>query len=129
VNPPVFTIAAASAAVLALLGTAPTRCWPFGIAPRPGEPGYALPYAVFQTVYGTPENTLSCAPEVDLFGVQIDAYAKTASEARAVASALRDAFEAAQNHVTGYNGEDREPDTGLYRVSFTAEFWTPRTGS
>lgn len=124
--PPVFTLATASSAVTALLGTSPTRFWPFGEAPGPNESGYGVPYAVHQLVYGTPSNTLSCVPSVDNFGIQIDVYAKGVTDARNVAAALRDAFEESHNHVVGWNGESWEPATGLYRVSFTVEFWTPR---
>jgi hypothetical protein len=121
VYPPVFQYAVAHAPVLTALGTNPTRFWPFGKAPQ-DEP---RPYAVHQLVYGTPENTLSCPPDIDLFGIQIDAYAKSVTDARNVAAALRDAFEP-HGHVTAWNGENWEANTGLYRVSFTVEFWTLR---
>lgn len=124
-TPPVFSIATASPAVLAKLGTAPTRLWLFGMAPQ-NEP---RPYAVWQIVYGNPDNSLSCVPKEDLYGVQFDCYAKTASDAREVAEVLRDAYEASYNQVTAWNGEDREPATLLYRVSFTVEFWTRRPAS
>lgn len=127
--PPVFEIATDSSAVLALLGSPITRLWPFAIAPQPGAPAYALPYAVHQLVYGNPDNSLSCVPNEDLFGVQFDCYAKTATAAREVAGVLRDAYEGTFNHVTAWNGEDWEASVGLYRVSFTVEFWTPRASS
>ena len=122
-GPEVFPIATASPSVLSVLGTGPTRLWPFGNAPQ----NETRPYAVFQTVYGNPDNKLACPPTEDLWGVQFDAYAKTVSEARAVAEALRNAYEASGNYVVAYNGEDREPATMLWRVSFTVEFWTERT--
>jgi hypothetical protein len=129
-TPEVFPIAAASAAVTALLGSNPTKFWPFARAPHAKtEAIAAAPYALWQVVYGNPENTLGCAPITDLYGVQIDAYASTVTEARQVAAALRDAFEAAQNHVVAFNGEFKDDPTGLYRVSFTADFWTDRSGS
>ena len=124
-NPPVFSTAKASPAVLATLGSSPTRLWPFGQAPQ----NETRPYAVWQVVYGNPDNSLSCIPKEDLFGVQIDAYAKTVSDAREVAEVLRDAYEASYNQVTAWNGEDWEPATGLWRVSFTVEFWTRRQAS
>lgn len=123
--PPVLELATESEAVLAILGSAPTRLWPFAIAPQKG----VVPYAVHQLVYGTPENTLSCTPSEDNFGIQFDCYAENASGARAVAAALRDAYEQTQNTVIAWNGEDWEPSTSLYRVSFTVEFWTPRAAS
>lgn len=127
--PPVFELATDSSAVLAILGSPVTRLWPFAIAPQKGTAGYGVPYAVHQLVYGTPENTLSCTPAEDNFGIQFDCYAANASGARTVAAALRDAYEQTQNTLVAWNGEDWEPSTGLYRVSFTVEFWTPRGGS
>jgi hypothetical protein len=124
-TPAIFEIVTASSGVTALLGTNPTRFWSFGAAPRT-EAGVApKPYAVWQLVYGSPENTLSCVPASDRFGVQVDAYARTAVQARAIARALRDALETSA-YVVAYNGEDYEPDTELYRYGFTTEFMTDR---
>lgn len=123
--PPVFQIAIANPAVVGILGSSPTRFWPFGQAPQ----NEARPYAVHQLVYGTPDNSLSCVPREDNYGIQIDAYAKTVTAVRDVADALRDAFEETYNHVVAYNGEDWEPATGLWRSSFTVEFWSERSGS
>lgn len=127
--PPVFEIAKQSAAVLSALGSTPTRLWPFAIAPQPGGQGYGVPYAVHQLVYGAPVNTLGCIPQADNFGIQIDVYAKTATSAREAAATLRDAYEASHNPVVAWNGEDWEQATGLYRVSFTVEFWPDREAS
>lgn len=122
--PPVFAIASANSGVTAVLGSAPeTRLWPFGYAKQ----NQTRPYAVWQLVYGNPDNSLSCIPSEDLFGVQVDCYAKTVTDSRAVAAALQSAFEETYNHVTAYNGEDWEQSTGLYRVSFTVEFWAERS--
>lgn len=127
--PPVFSIATASTAVTNTLGSSPTRLWPFGKAPQPGAPGYGVPYAVHQLVYGSPDNSLSCVPSEDNFGIQLDVYATDAEGARGAAATLRDAFEESFNHVIAWNGEDWEKDTGLYRLSFTVEFWTQRASS
>lgn len=124
-GPPVFTIAAANLGVTNVLGSNPVRFWPFGKAPQ----NEARPYAVYQIVYGTPDNSLACQPSIDNWGVQIDAYAKTVTDARNVAAALRDAFELTYNYVTAWNGEDWEVSTGLFRVSMTIEFWTERESS
>jgi NMD protein affecting ribosome stability and mRNA decay len=123
--PPVFSLAAGSAAVVALLGSNPVRVWPFGQAPQ----NETRPYAVHQLIYGSPENSMSCTPDIDNTGIQIDVYAQTASAAREVVRALTDAFEAAHNQVVAWNGETKDVPTGLYRVSFTVEFWTGRNAS
>lgn len=125
--PPIFPIAESSPQVVALLGTAPVRFYPFSRAPGPNESGYAKPYAVHQMVYGRPENTLSCPPDIDMAGLQVDVYADSVESAREVSDALRDAIEGANNHVVAYNGEEIERETGLYRVGFTAEFWSDRS--
>jgi hypothetical protein len=119
--PPIFQIAANDSGVTTLLGSSPTRFWPFGMAPQ----NEARPYAVHQLVYGTPENTLACPPSVDNIGIQIDAYAKTVTDSRAVAEALRRAFEE-DAYVVALNGEFWEQATGLWRSSFTVEFWQDR---
>lgn len=120
--PAIFQMAASSAAVTALLGTSPTRFWPFGRA----QQNQQRPYAVHQHIYGTPQNTLSCPADIDNVGIQVDAYGTEVTQARQVSEALRDAFEDAQGNIVALNGEDWEEDTGLYRVSFTVEFWPNR---
>ena len=130
--PNVYKIASDSPAVTALLGT-PPRFYLAGHAKQ----NTVRPYATWQVVYGNPDNSLSCVPSEDLYGVQIDTWggkvggnpSDGASIARQVAVALRDAFEATYNHMTAHNGEDWEPATGLYRVSMTFEFWTVRPSS
>ena len=122
--PPVFTLATASTAVTSLLGTNPTRFWPFGTAVQ----DTSRPYGVHQLIYGTPENSLACPPDIDMMGVQIDVYAKTVQGARDAAEALREAMEPA-GYVVSLNGEFWEQNTGLYRVSFTVEFWQDRQSS
>lgn len=120
-NPPIFQLAVASAAVTGLLGSSPTRFYLFGEA----DQNTPKPYAVWQTAYGSPENYLAGTPNDDRWGVQVDAYAISADAARDVGRALRDAFETTA-YVVAWNGEYREPDTRLYRYSFTVEFMTSR---
>lgn len=120
-TPPVFTLATANAAVTALLGTNPTRLWPFDDAPQKGKPGYGLPYAVWQLVGGVPENYLDRVPDADSYSVQIDVYAKNSGEARDVTLALRDCYEP-HAYIQNWNGESREAVTRLYRVSFDIDF-------
>jgi len=126
--PPIFIYASASNAVKALIGSSPVRFWPFGSAPQPGQPAYGRPYAVWQLVYGSPENYLGNLPNADSYGCQVDAYADTATLARAVAQALRDSLEP-HGHVVSYNGEDLDKATGLYRASFTVDLWNERATS
>jgi hypothetical protein len=112
-------------AVTSLIGTNPVRFWPFASAPQPPSNLYGTPYAVWQLVYGSPENYINQTPDIDSGGYQIDAYATTVSEARAVLYALRDAFEP-HGHVVAYNGEEKDIPTGLYRAGMTFDFWAAR---
>lgn len=120
--PPMLSLAQASSTVTGLLGAAPmTRFWPFGSAPQ----DETRPYAVHQLVYGTPENSLSCPAATDNIGIQVDAYAKTEDDSRALSEALRSALEGA-GYIVSFNGEEWDTPTGLYRVGFTMEFWQDR---
>lgn len=119
-NPPIYELAAAASPVVALLGS-PIRFYPFGIA----DENTPRPYAVWQLISGQPENFLAGRPDLDGFSVQVDVYGKTPQTTRPVRDALRDAFEPAA-YVTSWNGESRDPDTKDFRISFTADFQTPR---
>lgn len=118
---PIFQVCRASPAVLALLGMSPTRLWPFGEA----EPDSPLPYAVWQTISGSPENYINQVPDVDSYSLQVDAYATTASGARAVAQAIRDAIEP-HAHIVAWRGERRDRETRLYRFSFDVDWIVQR---
>lgn len=119
--PPIFELAAADSAVTTLLGTDPVRLWPFAEA-RQDE---TRPYAIWQVTYGAPDNLLGEVPKMDRHGVQVDCYALTASETRAIAEALRDALETSA-YIVSWNGEFKDVATGLFRYSFTVEFMTAR---
>lgn len=100
------------------------RFYAFGRAPQ--SPIY--PYAVWQLAYGTPENFLGQAPDVDSVGVQVDVYATRAqgsAEARRVVVALRDALEPAC-YITAWRGESVDPDTSNFRVGFDCDWVVPR---
>lgn len=117
---PAYDLAAASLAVQAVLGN-PPRFTSFGNAPQDG----AKPYAVQQTITGSPENYLGQLPDLDSLSVQVDVYARVMADAKAITVALRDAFEPA-GYVTSWNGEFFEADTKLWRISFTVDFKIPR---
>ena len=119
--PPLFALASADASVTALLGTDPVRFWPFAEA-RQDE---SRPYAVWQVTYGAPDNLLGEVPRMDRHGVLVDAYATTATVARDIAEALRNALETSC-YVVSWNGEFKDVATGLFRYSFTVEFMTAR---
>ena len=123
--PPVFEICAQSAEVGELLGTAPLRLWPFGDAPQSNA---TLPYAVWQTITGSPENYITGLPDIDSWTLQVDVYAQTATSARAVARALRDAIEP-NAHIIAWRGESIEAETRNYRSSFDVDWFTQRSSA
>src|SRR5690625_5522002 len=107
--PPIFMYANRSAQVRALLGGVPLRFYMFGEAPH--SPTY--PYAVWQTVGGAPENYITNAPDIDRFGVQVDVYATSSSEASECVAALRDAIET-YTHITDWSGTSRDRINGTF---------------
>ncbi len=123
--PPLFATLLAKPAVTAIFGTSPMRVYPFGEAPAKGTTGYLLPYAVFQGVSGVPSNYLGEVPDSDDFTQQIDVYAVTLTAARNGAKAIRDAIEPVA-YIAGWNGENKDPDTGNFRYSFDVDWITLR---
>lgn len=119
-NPPIFDIIKVVPAVTALLGTDPVRFFPFGQSPD----NVVMPYAVWQTVSGSPENYLSGTPSIDSWLVQVDVYAKKGSTARTVAETLRNTIEPV-TYITAWRGESKEDDN-IFRYSFDVEFLTAR---
>lgn len=119
--PPLFEIASNDAGVIAVLGSNPVRVFPFGQAPQ----NVLDPYCVWQLITGSPYNTLSCVPGMDIFSVQVDVYGSTASQVRQAAESLRDAFEPVA-HITSFRGESRDAETKRYRYSFDVDFHVPR---
>lgn len=122
--PPIYPAVANSPACVALLktGTGPVRFYQFGLAPQ----NVPKPYAVWQRVFGAPENYLGQVPDIDSFTVQIDVYAGSADSARSVALALRDAIEPVA-YITSWLGESIDPDTKNNRFGFQTDWFVPRT--
>ena len=116
--PPVFDVCSGDTGVLDVLGDGPrVRLYPFGDAPQDEK----KPYAVWQIVYGSPENSLNDIPDVDSYGIQVDVYGLTQASSRDAAMALRNAMEPVA-YVVGWNAELRDPTTKNYRVSFTVDW-------
>ena len=119
--PPIFATCSAVSAVTTMIGTSPVRLYPFGEAPQ----GVPLPYVVWQSVYGSPENVIDGAPTIDQYTIQVDCYAATGTTARAVAQAMRDAIQTSA-HIVGWRGESRDVETGHYRYSFDVDWYVSR---
>jgi hypothetical protein len=119
--PPIFKVVSQAPAAAALLGNSPVRFWPFGEA----EENAALPYAVWQTIAGSPENYLGDLPDMDGYTLQVDVYGSSISTVQSAARAIRDALEP-HAHIVAWRGESREQDTKLYRISFDVDWLVQR---
>lgn len=122
--PPVFATCFADATCKELLGSAPMRLYPFGRAPE----DESRPYAVWQTISGTPGNYIGNTPDMDSLTTQIDVYATNEADAREVAKAIRNAIEPVA-HITSWRGEMWDNSTELRRYSFDVEWIVLRTGA
>ncbi|HBO0984400.1 TPA: DUF3168 domain-containing protein [Pseudomonas aeruginosa] len=118
---PIFKVCSQNPGVVALLGAKPTRLYLF--AEAPDQPG--RPYATWQTFGGEPENYLAHRPDIDSFSLQVDVFADTAAQVRAVATAIRNAIELRAT-ITRWSGEERDDPTDLYRISFDVDWWVNR---
>jgi len=106
-----FPLIKQSPACTAVLGTNPVRFFEFGTAPQLET----LPYATFQIINGTPFNALSGPAAADQITYQIDAWAKSASEIKTLANAIREAIEGSGYIVFFNSGKDEE--SGLFRYT------------
>lgn len=118
--PPVFALLKAAPAVTAILGATP-KVYRHGIAPQ----GTVAPYVVWMVISGDPENTLSDPPPVDRLTLQVDCYHTTDGGIEQLATAVRDTLEPHMN-LTGIPIDQREPDTGLYRIALQFDAWHSR---
>jgi len=116
--PPLFSICSGDSDVQALLGTNPVRLYPFGDAPQKNK---TLPYVVWQTVSGSPENYLGDIPDADSYTTQIDIYGKTGDSVRDVARVLRNAIEPFA-YIVAWRAEGRDIETMNYRFSFDVDW-------
>lgn len=118
---PIFPICAASTSVTSLIGVSPVRLYPFN--QQDDNPTY--PYVVWQNIDGQPEMYLGNRPDVDRYSIQVDVYASTASDAIAVAAALRDAIEP-HAYITRLGEQSRDQETKKYRYSFDVDWLVNR---
>ena len=90
--PPVFAVCSADTSVVTLLtgGDGRLLLFPGGEAPQQE----ARPYAVWQTIYGEPDNTSLLHPEYPaVSGFRFDIYGPTLDGVRNIAAALHGAIE------------------------------------
>jgi len=119
--PPVFTTLKASADVKNIVGTNPPRIFRHGSAPQ----DTTKPYITWFAVTVAPENNLSDLPPMDKVPVQVDCWHQTDAGVEALATAVRDAIEP-YAHMTGAPVDGREPETKLYRIALTFDWFVDR---
>lgn len=118
--PPIFGLLKAAPAVTAIIGD-PPAAFRHGQAPQ----GTSAPYVTYFVVDGVPENVLDGTPPHDRMVMQVDCFHATDARVEALATAVRDALEASA-HMTGIVINQREPDTGLYRIGLQFDFLIDR---
>lgn len=119
--PPVFTTLKTSTDVKNIVGTNPPRIYRHGSAPQ----DVSKPYLTWFVVVGVPENTLSELPAADRVSVQIDCWHQTDAGVEALALAVRDAIEPSAV-MTATPIDLREPETKLYRIALTFDWFVDR---
>ena len=109
-----FAFVKSSSACAALLGRSPVRFFEFGTAPQLEE----TPYATFQHIAGNPYNNLTGPAAADHITTQVDVWADSSAECKAVANAIRGAIEN-NCYVTSWLGTNKEGET--FRAVFTVQ--------
>jgi len=115
--PPVESLLMASAPLQALISG---RSYRHGFAPQ----DVLRPYVTWSVPGGFAENALERV-DADVFRLQVDCWADSDQSIENVASATRAAIEKAAN-LTAYIADERNPDTGRYRIGMVFDFIQPR---
>ena len=116
--PPVFTTLN-QPELQAFVGADPVRMYDFGTAPQSVE----RPYIIFTSISNAPHEQISGAPCSDVDVVQIDMYADSREQVRAMARVVRQILDNA-GWSNRLNLQMYEPDTGLFRISMDCDFIT-----
>lgn len=121
---PIFELLNASDEVKSFLKTdTKLRVYEFGLAPDAPVP----PYLVWQEITGIPQNHLDCPANTDHVPIQIDIYALEPQHLRTIREAARKALELDNScTITSLRGNEREPDTKLYRTGFDSNWFVDR---
>lgn len=117
---PVPALLGHDASVQALVGTNPVRIYR-GTAPL----NTARPYLTWRTVFASPQNYLSERPAIDGDRTQLDCWADTEDAVDELARVVRHALEP-HGYELGVNIDEKDPETGLRRISFDWSFWITR---
>jgi len=121
---PIFQLLNASDEVKSFLKSGSIlRAYEFGLAPD----SPIKPYLVWQDISGIPQNNLDCPADMDQVTIQIDIYTLEPERLRVIREAARRALEAGYScTVTNLRGNEREPETKLYRTGFDSNWFVNR---
>ena len=121
---PIFVLLEASDEVKSFLQTGnKLRAYEFGLAPD----APVKPYLVWQDISGDPQNHLDCPANTDHVVIQIDIYTLVPDQLRLIREAARKALELDNScMVTSLRGNEREPETKLYRTGFDSNWFVDR---
>lgn len=114
---PLVFPAISTSAVKAIVGTSPVRIYRHGQAPE----DVVRPYITWFLVAGVPQDNISGSPCADIDEVQIDCWSESDTQVETLASAVRDALDAA-GHLNTTIIDTYETDTKLYRIGLQASF-------
>ena len=118
---PFYPVVSADSGVQALLGSGSS----IRLYPAEAPHNVQSPYAIFSSIYATPENDLDAGAGADTYALQIDCYSKDYDQAVSVAGAIRTAIEP-HAIVTSLRGVSRDPVTRLFNYQFDIEWMTTR---
>ncbi len=111
-----FALVKASPECTAHIGADPVRFFEFGEAPELET----LPYVTHQFIAGTPYNQLDGPAIADHLSIQIDVWADSSTQCKAVANAIRSAIEG-HCYVVSWLGTAKEKESGIFRCTFTIQ--------
>ena len=122
---PIFVLLEASDEVKKFLkkGNESLRAYEFGLA----KDKPTTPYLVWQDISGDPQNNLDCPAKTDHITIQIDIYTTNPTQLSLIKEAARKALEVDNScTVTSLRGNEREPETKLYRTGFDSNWFVDR---
>ena len=121
---PIFALLNSSDEVKSFLQTGnKLRAYEFGLAPD----APVKPYLVWQDISGDPQNHIDCPANTDHLTIQIDIYTTDPMQLRTIREAARKALELDNScTVTNLRGNEREPETKLYRTGFDSNWFVDR---
>lgn len=84
------------------------------------------PYVVWSLLATVPANHLSSTPPADRYSVAVDVFSADRAQSDALLVAARDAMEAIGRMTSGPQSLGRDPDTKLFRYTFTVDVFLNR---